>query len=133
MVEVSNGPQPVPVPNEQGRSKDDALHALAAFHVVVTQAYSDTVASGNVISQSPSSGTRPKGSTINVVVSKGPQLFAVPDVRGKSVDDAKQILTDAGFNYRIIQLPFGPGHVLLQSPGAGSMKPHGTTITLEVF
>jgi serine/threonine-protein kinase len=37
------------------------------------------------------------GDTTTLVVSKGPQLFAVPDVVGKTRDEARQTLESAGF------------------------------------
>jgi serine/threonine-protein kinase len=50
-----------------------------------------------VIRQSPAEGKREWHSKINLVVSKGPEPIAVPDVTGKPVAAAMQTLKDAGF------------------------------------
>ena len=60
---------------------------------------SDTVAAGNVISQSPESGTSvEKGSTVSYVVSLGPktQTVEVPDVLRSYPETAEQMLSEAG-------------------------------------
>nr|WP_328823422.1 Stk1 family PASTA domain-containing Ser/Thr kinase [Metallococcus carri] len=53
---------------------------------------------GTVVSQDPRGGTDAAvGSTVTLVVSAGPNQKVVPDVRGKSEADARQMLKDAGF------------------------------------
>jgi eukaryotic-like serine/threonine-protein kinase len=133
-VTISKGPQPITINDYTGKPADEAQRALTAagFKVNVKQDYSDTVPNGTVISQSPNSGTGVKGDTITLDVSKGQQLFPVPDVRGKKVKDAEKILKDAGFKWSVLAAPFGPGDVYDQNPEPGSMKAKGTTITLYV-
>ena len=58
------------------------------------------------------------------------QQIDVPDVKGRSEDEAKQILQDAGFDVRVISVFFGDT-VFSQSPGGGR-APKGATITLWV-
>jgi len=132
---VSKGPAPVPVPSVVGKTEADAKSILtsATFKVSTTSAYSDTVPQGSVISQSPARGNAAVGSTVTLVISKGPQLFPVPDVVGMKVNKATKALEDAGFHVDVQSLSGGPKLVLAQSPAGGSMEPHGTTITLSVF
>jgi eukaryotic-like serine/threonine-protein kinase len=132
---VSKGPAPIPVPSVVGKSEADARSILtsAGFKVTTSQDYSDTVPAGSVISQNPSSGTAPVKSTVALVISKGPKLYAVPNVVGLNLTQATKKLEDAGFRVDVQNLPGGPNTVLAQSPSAGSMQPHGTTITLSVF
>ena len=132
---VSKGPPPVQVPDVRGKDVQDALAALidAGFKTTTAEKYDDKVKKGRVITQDPLGGTAPKGSTVALTVSKGPQLFKVPNVVGKKVDDAKRILDAAGFASRVISLPGGPHKVLNQSPDGSSMRPRGTTVTLYVF
>ena len=72
---VSKGKETVSVPGLVGLTQNDAESRIKAngFTVgTVTQQYSNSYASGVVMSQSPSEGTQiEKGTTINFVVSKG--------------------------------------------------------------
>src|SRR5258706_6446532 len=90
--------------------------------------YSDTVPRDKVVGTAPGAGASAhEGDTIVVNVSLGPKLYAVPDVTGDNVDDAVRILTNAGFKTNVHAFPGGPGQVLRQSPGGGSLQRHGTT------
>ena len=63
--------------------------------------YSETVAKGSVISTDPGAGSRIlKDGTVSAVISHGPERYAVPDVRGKSLEDAAQAITDPGLAVR---------------------------------
>ena len=70
---ICKGREPVTIPNVVGMDSDTAASKLAdlGFVVTTTKQYSDSVASGKVISQSPESGTGYKNDTIRIVVSKG--------------------------------------------------------------
>jgi beta-lactam-binding protein with PASTA domain len=77
----------IPVPDAVGLTQADAETALtdAGLTVNVTTAFSDTVAAGVVISQTPGVGTDvTAGSPVDLVVSSGPSLATVPDVIGTS-------------------------------------------------
>lgn len=100
-IVISLGKEEVKVPDLRNRSSADAKSALAAVGLVgsASQDYSDTVAAGNVISQSPESGTSvEKGSTVSYVVSLGPktQTVEVPDVLRSYPETAEQMLSEAG-------------------------------------
>lgn len=133
-VYVSKGPQPVKVPDVTGKPGDDATKALraAGFAVDSSEGYSDDVPRGAVVSQDPRGGTADHGSTVTLVVSKGPQLFAVPNVHGFSVSGARARLAAAGFRVRVYA-PFGFGTVHAQSPGPAARRPHGTTVTIIAY
>jgi serine/threonine-protein kinase len=63
-------------------------------------AYSETVAKGSVISTDPDAGARiPKDGTVTAVISLGPERHAVPDVRGKTFDDAQAALDAASLGF----------------------------------
>ena len=54
------------------------------------EAYSETVAKGSVISTDPGAGDRiSKHGTVVAVISLGPERHTVPDVRGKTLDEAQ--------------------------------------------
>jgi serine/threonine-protein kinase len=64
------------------------------------QAYSETVAKGSVISTDPAAGARiRKDGTVTAVISLGPERHAVPDVRGKTLDEAQAALAAASLSF----------------------------------
>ncbi len=69
-------PAVVLVPTVVGQTQSSAQSTLTSFGLVVgtiTYAYSDTVASGRVISQNPAAGsTAEVGSAVNLTISQGP-------------------------------------------------------------
>ena len=93
----------------------------------MTSRYDENTDKDHVISQSPAGGQAPRGSTVALVVSKGPPLVDVPDTLGMSIDRATTVLQQAGFKVRA----FGPGSgtVFTQSPRHGQ-APKGSTVTL---
>jgi serine/threonine-protein kinase len=133
---LSNGKQPVPVPNLTGKKQPEAekrLHELG-FVVTITQVFSDTVDKGRVVDQSPSSGTADRGSTVILTVSKGQDLVEVPDVRGDSPSTAEHKLTAAGFVAKRTDAVFSSGStVYATSPGHGKKAKRGSTVTYFVF
>jgi serine/threonine-protein kinase len=131
---VSKGPAPLPVPQVVGLPVDQAQAQLTARGFVVQiatdQVFSDTVEAGSVAAQDPSDRAG-QGAVVTLTLSKGPQLFPVPDVRGKTRARATEILRAAGFQVRAVQLnPFGTPRVQQQTPGGGEQKPKGTRITI---
>src|SRR4029450_13839964 len=95
---ISKGPEPVEVPVVTGRNVTEATQLLqqAGFRVTTRTAASDNVARDLVISQKPSGGNAPRGSTVELTVSTGPPLVTVPDVRNKQVRQAQQLLEGGG-------------------------------------
>jgi beta-lactam-binding protein with PASTA domain/tRNA A-37 threonylcarbamoyl transferase component Bud32 len=91
------------VPSVTGLSVDAATTALTTKGLQVspqqTSQYSDTVATGQVIGIADRDGGghwRPND-TVTLIVSKGPQLYPVPNVVGMKRDQAKKALANAGF------------------------------------
>jgi eukaryotic-like serine/threonine-protein kinase len=134
-ITVSRG-APVDVPDVIGDSVTDAQQALeqAGLKVVLApgKVFSDQADKDQVALESPDSGAQAgTGDSVTITVSKGQQKFDVPDVTGKKEGDAKQILQDAGFDVRVINLFFG-STVFSQSPDGGGQAPKGATITIWV-
>jgi eukaryotic-like serine/threonine-protein kinase len=138
-VTVSLGPEPIPIVDYTNQSGDDATQALrtAGFNVTTTQDYSTTVKAGLVISQTPTGGSGKLGDPVTLDISKGPQLFKVPDVTSNlndpqswtSIQQATKTLTNAGFKVAVGSSGrFGV--VTKQTPKGGSMEPLGTVITI---
>ena len=69
-------------------------------------------------------------------MSKGPELFPIPNVKDLTVKDATKKLTDAGFNVNDTGLPKSLQTLYKVSdtnPSAGDMKPKGTYVTLYPY
>lgn len=136
-VVVSRGPRPISVPETTGRAEADAVAALKdqGFLVKTSQAYSLTVPAGSVISQDPAGGTARRGATIDVVVSQGPEMVAVPDVFKMPEADAVTTLQNAGFVVEVAHDKGEPvfGQVYQQSLAGGTQAGKGSTITISVF
>lgn len=134
---VSKGPAPVTITSQAGQSLEAATAALTADGLKVTSSeeFSATVDKGVVISQSPEQGTKGhRGDTVELVVSKGPELFEVPNVMRHGIGSATDTLKAAGFEVEVRHAAtyFGLGFVVGQKPGGGDLQPKGTTIVLTI-
>ncbi|MDR6864559.1 Stk1 family PASTA domain-containing Ser/Thr kinase [Phycicoccus sp. 3266] len=133
---VSKGRQPIAVTDWTGKPADQAVNDLTGKGLQVDateQAFSTDVAKGSVISQTPAGGTLYRGDPVKLVVSKGPEMVAVPDVQGKQEAEAEKILTDAGFKVQKDRFMGGVfGTVRSQSPAGGGKAPKGSVVTLVI-
>lgn len=140
VLTVSKGPAPVTVPQVVGLEKEAALATLTdlGLNPSSTDDYSETVAAGLVISQTPENGTEGhRGDKVALVVSLGPPLVEIPDTYGRNATTAEKMLRDVGFEVEI-RHPQGISPlniVYAQDPagGAGKTAPKGSTIVINVF
>lgn len=121
---LSKGRMPVAMPDIIGKARDDAKAALEALRLKVnySQDWSDTVPRNQVISASHQAQEQLHwGDAVNVVISKGPQFISMPDVKGKSQDEATQILQGYGLKVNI-SAPLGnlTHTVRIQDPNPGT-------------
>lgn len=141
-VTLSKGPMPVTMPDIVGRTKDEAATALDDLKLKAnwSEEYSDTVDAGQVISSSVAKDTQLHwGDSVDVVVSKGPEMVTIPDVRGKTYDEASKTLEALGLQVKK-SAPLGDvtHTVRLQSPDPGQQvrvrdeKGNKTVVTLTV-
>lgn len=87
------------IPNVAGLTEGEARNQLVPFgwELLMRAERSDTAPSGTVIATDPAIGERHKqGSPLVIIVSEGPSLAVLPDVSGKTVDEAMAMLTDLG-------------------------------------
>ncbi|HEY3239814.1 MAG TPA: PASTA domain-containing protein, partial [Acidimicrobiia bacterium] len=129
---ISQGPKPVTVPNVVGKTYDEATQNLAQRHLGAKRAdaFSDSVPAGEVIRQDPVAGEdAPRDSAVTVVVSKGPDVLEVPDVRGEDVEDAVRRLEAAGFEVDVVGFRFDRP-VRRQDPSPHAVVRRGETVTL---
>lgn len=102
-VTVSLGPTLYDVPDVKGKTLDEAISAIRSSQMAegeTTKEYDETVPEGTVIEQNPDpeqNPKMPKGTKIDIIVSKGPELrqVSVPNVIGQSQQDAQTQLTAA--------------------------------------
>jgi serine/threonine-protein kinase len=129
---LSKGRKPIDIVDYTGRSGSGAAKALekAGFEVKIERAFSDDVDEGDVISQSPSTGTGFKDDTIVLTVSRGPEFVVVPDVEGKTEDEATKILESAGF--KVKSTNFFPGDKVRSQLPNGSKERVGSTVRIVV-
>jgi eukaryotic-like serine/threonine-protein kinase len=83
-----------------------------------------------VIGTDPPEGQEvPRNSQVTVLVSKGPQLVSVPNLRGQAVEDASAQLEALGLVADVEN--FRPGaRVRAQDPDTGAQAPRGSKVTL---
>ncbi len=129
-------------PDVAGMSVDQATNTLRDKGVEVNSdsqfVFSDSVAKDIVIgvTDRAEEGNRRPGDTVQLIVSKGPELFPVPEVEGLSRDEAARTIRDAGFeptwNGIWNAFPNDFTEVTGSDPGAGSQRAKGTEITLQI-
>ena len=129
---MSGGPKPRTVPNVTGKTYDQAAAAIQAIGLVPARAdaFSDTVPKDQVIGTSPGAGASvDRGGKVTINVSKGPDLVGVPDVTGKSVQDATTIMQQAGLSIGNV---FGPPNkkVFTTDPAAGTKVKRGSSVNV---
>lgn len=87
------------VPVLVGTELSDAEAALNAADLSTRteERFDASVPEGHVLSSSPTSGESVKrGADVHVVVSKGEETFAVPDLEGRTVDEARSHVEEQG-------------------------------------
>jgi eukaryotic-like serine/threonine-protein kinase len=124
------------VPNVTGMKVDAAKEALTAAKLTpqVQQVDSNQPA-GLVLSQDPVAGTKVAGgSNVRLAVSKGPEMVVVPSLRGLSLENATQKLSDAGLTARIIRVSSSEpeGTVIAQDPAGGQKVKKGSAVRINV-
>lgn len=128
------------VPRVEGMTVEQATDTLATVDLTVSgstrEEFSTTVPVGRVISVTSAGGAIHPGGSVSLVVSKGPELIAVPGVAGMTISAAKDLLTGLGFTVSVVTDI--PKKHWAQSwaeagstdPGEGTDAPKGSTVTL---
>src|SRR5919198_108527 len=137
-INVSKGVAPVTVPPVVGIPYAQASSVLQAKGFKVERVDQDsTEPADTVLRQDPRANTTaPKGSTITLTVSKGPQTIAVPEVTSIDVDTARSTLEQSGFKVKVVKQPANDpsleGIVLDQDPAPNGQAKRGSTVTIYV-
>lgn len=140
-INISSGKEKISLDDVTGMQYQQAQAQLENDGLVVSLEfdYSDSVGSDKVISTSPKAGSQvAKGDTITITASKGKETktTTVPNLLGQDIDDAIQMIKDAGLTYNGKSSDYSDSYsenqVMNQSIGAGKTVDEGTTISLTV-
>ena len=136
---VSRGQQTVTVPNLVGMSLKKARRQLSDLGLksTVSEQFDPTAPAGEVIQQNQGQGSIVvAGSTIGLVVSKGPAPVVVPDVIGDTLDSAQSALQAQGFKVTVTRQdvtdPSQVDVVIDQTPNGDTTAKRGDTVTIVV-
>ncbi|MBQ9691114.1 MAG: Stk1 family PASTA domain-containing Ser/Thr kinase, partial [Eggerthellaceae bacterium] len=98
---VTNLSLGIEVPDVVGMTQGEAESAIkeAGFEVgTITEEYDANVLAGNVASQDPKAHSKmPADTRVNLVISKGIEQSQVPNLSGRTADEAQKALAEAGF------------------------------------
>ncbi|WP_265442681.1 Stk1 family PASTA domain-containing Ser/Thr kinase [Flexivirga meconopsidis] len=141
VLNVSDGPGLVAVPNVAGKTEQEARDALKQAGFLNVSVGNSAVADtqyekGQVTSTNPSTGTQTDPSqTVSLNLSSG--KVHVPDgIVGMTAGDAQSALSDAHLRYRTQSVPVSDqsqvGKVLSASPNAGSEVDLNSTVDLRI-
>lgn len=130
-------PQMVPVPGLEGLGKDAAARRAANVELeilVVGREHHLDIARGAVIQQSPDGGELEEGSTIEVILSKGPPKVNLPSLLGMPLDKAEAKLQGADLFLGDVTKEFSleeEGTIISQDPAGGKLVV-GSEVSLVV-
>ncbi|WP_121748047.1 Stk1 family PASTA domain-containing Ser/Thr kinase [Streptomyces sp. E2N166] len=138
-LEVAKAEAKATVPDVVGRSCDEAKAQMESSDLEATctdQPTNDPNQVDKVLSTTPQGGQQvDKGSKVTIVVGKAVEKTKVPEVRAKSLAEARQILQQSGFT-NVQVTPGAPGDdnatVIAMNPQPGTEvdDPAATPITL---
>jgi serine/threonine-protein kinase len=95
----------------------------------------ETIKEGQVFDQNPAGGVRTdKESFVDIKVSTGPPMVEVPNVKGRSRDDAVALLSEAGLKANVVEVfsSEDPGRVIAQFPVGGEEVIKGSKVRINV-
>ncbi|MCW2549861.1 MAG: protein kinase [Mycobacterium sp.] len=137
-LKLSLGPERYTVPTVTGLKVAAAISSLSVAHLsphTPKPAYSDTVASGLVISIDPPAGKLVKPKTpVTIVVSKGPQPVTAPKITDLSGDAAKAALEKVGLKVTVVEAfstTVDTGTAIGLKPATGLHRMQAVTLTVS--
>ena len=110
----------------------------AGFHYQEKEDHDSAEPKGTFTKQSPKGGSMaPRGSTVTVWFSSGPKDTAIPDVKGKTQQEARRTLEKAGFKVSPAasvedSQDVPKDHVTRTDPAAGQSVAKGTSILIYI-
>lgn len=127
-------PDLVGVPLDAATARTQEM-GLRLRHLEPEDRFAETMPAGLVLQQDPVAGSLVKqGGKVEVILSRGRQLVAVPDVSGDALQAAQTELAAAGLVLGRRERVYWPGSevgtVVLQSPRAGALIDQASAINL---
>lgn len=128
----------VPSVLEQGRASAVAELEDAGFDVVVGEAvYSNRVPEGRVVSADPGAGSRAlTGDEVTIVLSLGVELYPVPEMAGRTLEEAEAALAEVDLELGRVREKFSESvpddQVVRSTPVAGKELRPGAAVDLVV-
>lgn len=115
----------------------DKVELAGLTFEIGSREFSETVAAGAVIRTDPEPGSDIlEGGTVTAVLSKGPERYEVPALRGRTLDKATAALERANLEVGRVRERFhekvAAGVVLASSPGPGEELKRGSFVDLVV-
>ena len=108
---LNSGPKQVAVPNVVGalQANAEATMKEQGFETKVENIESDDASKGKVVDTDPKAGAQAtSGSVVTLKIGVGPTQMKIPDVKGKSFDEASKALKNAGFTGQISKADMDP-------------------------
>ncbi|MEO7428657.1 MAG: PASTA domain-containing protein, partial [Acidimicrobiales bacterium] len=137
-LKVSAGAEAIPVPDVRGSQIDDARRLLAGLGFTVREEPipDEQAPVGEVVDQTPGPNQdAAKGSEVVLQVSSGPEERPVPNVSGRSLAEASNLLGQNGFTAASTSeasTTVPKDKVIRTDPAAGTPQPKGAEITVVV-
>src|SRR5579884_1352606 len=128
------------VPQVVGMKTDAAMQNLknAGYEPVQYEVrFDDKAPEGTIIRQTPEGGEETKpGRKVYLIISGGKEIALVPDLRGKSLRDAKMLLLKSSMTIGNVNYAYSDsaanGTVFLQTPVAGAKTAASTQVSVTV-
>jgi len=134
---LSAGPPPVGLPKVTGETEAEARADLdpAGFVVTTERRTDENVPAGRVVTQQPSTDQASPGSEVHLVISEGPKPVELPNVVGRSYDDAVKVLSAKRFKASRkdeYSETVPAGQVIRTDPVQNAEAPRDSTVSVAV-
>ncbi|MGW5848515.1 Stk1 family PASTA domain-containing Ser/Thr kinase [Streptomyces sp. NPDC055254] len=135
-----NSGQFTKVPNLLGKTEEQAKSQLSAAGLGVKRVerkFSDAFDRGTVMNTDPAGGKRIRGNgAVTITISRGPEVVAVPNLKGRPLEEAKAELTKAGLAPGVVTQAFSQdiaqGSVIGSDPVGGEKRAPDSAVALVV-
>lgn len=129
----------VSIPEVSNTSVEAAGSRLGeeGLRYTTSEVYDEVISAGMVVGTDPAAAQQIRRfQPVTLLVSRGPELFSVPNVIQRSLDDAREKMTEAGLATGTVTEEFSEdvpaGQVLAQVPAADADLRRGTPVDLTV-
>ena len=135
---LSAGPRQVTVPAVVGDGREQAEETLTDAGLVpeVTETHDEEVPVGDVVAVEPDVDTEvDEASSVELVVSLGPEPIAVPELTGLTADQAREVVDDVDLDLEITERRYDDteaGTVLTQDPPPGASLTSDESVRVTV-